>query len=316
MDFATEYRGHREIMMNKTSSFRLCRFFPLLFCVGFFLAAFGCGNTDHRQAKPTALPDDDKVLARVNGSPITQSDLALSIETTLGAQGARMLDDAGRQSMLQSLVAARAISQVQSQNLSAAERSALEKRVAAYREQLLVKMYLAKNPGGEPVTRQMVQQYYDAHPDQFGAGTSVTYETIRTDAPLTEAARDQLLAALSSPAKTADWAAAVERLKQKGFPVTYRKASSDVERLEPQVRDLIGRLKAGRSSEPTFIQGTLYVARLLDERKIAARPLSEVSGDIRKILLPVQLKKAAKQAADQVLKESKVEYMEPGNAQE
>jgi hypothetical protein len=46
------------------------------------------------------------------------------------------------------------------------------------------------------------------------------------------------------------------------------------------------------------------------EKKIPPRPLNEVSAQIRKMLLPVQLKKAVKQAADQVLATAKVEYKE------
>jgi hypothetical protein len=52
----------------------------------------------------------------------------------------------------------------------------------------------------------------------------------------------------------------------------------------------------------------VYIVRIIDEKQIAPRPLPEVSAEIRRILLPVQLKKAVKQASDQVLQTTEVIY--------
>ncbi|MDA8140786.1 MAG: peptidyl-prolyl cis-trans isomerase [Desulfobacteraceae bacterium] len=269
----------------------------------FVFSVLACGN---RGTKGSA--GEDKVLARINGSAITQLDLNLSIESTLGSQGGAMLDDKGRHSLLESLVAARAIAQVQEKALSPEQNKALEKKVAAYREQLLVKMYLAKNTQSEPVTQQMVQEYYDGHLEQFGGATVRAFEMITTQGAMTDAVRDQLLSAMTDASKISDWPAAVERLKKKGVPAVYSKASSDVKILEPKLREIIAKLSAGQTSDPTFISGQFYIVRVTGDTRIAARPLNEVSSEIRKILLPVQLKKATKQASDQVLGKAKVEY--------
>jgi hypothetical protein len=210
--------------------------------------------------------------------------------------------------MLESLVAARAISQVQEKALSAVEAAQLERKLAAYREQLLVKMYLAQNTPAEPVTTEMIEQYYTDHPEQFGARTVRTYEIIRTEGPLTDTERDNLLSALARPAEIKDWSAKAEALRKAGMPVAYSKSASDAKILNPRLRDLMAPLKAGQTSDPTLISGVFYVVRILEEKHIAARPLKDVSVEIRKILMPVQLKKAVKQASDTVLKNATVEY--------
>jgi hypothetical protein len=275
-----------------------------------FLIALTVACSDNGQTRTDAaeLPGDDTILAQVNGSAITRYDLDQAVQSTLGPQGAKALDEQGRRKMLESLAAARAISQVQDKALSADQAAQLDKTIAAYREQLLVRMYLAQNTPAEPVTARMVEDYYARHPEQFGAKTIRTYEIIRTEGTLTDTERDKLLSALARPAKIKDWSAKTDALRKAGLPVIYSKSASDAKILNPQLRDLMAPLTAGRTSDPTLINGVFYVVRILDEKHIAARPLKDVSAQIRKTLMPVQLKKAVKQASDKVLENATVEY--------
>lgn len=276
------------------------------------LLLINCG--DKQTTGDTAvLPGDDEVLARVDGTPVTRYELDQSIASTLGPRGGQMLDQDGRQNMLESLVMARAIALAQEKAMSSEQKSALAKKTAAFREQLLVKMYLADNADTEPVTRQMVQAYYDKHPEQFGASTIRTYEILNTQGAMTDAVRDKAIEAMAAAVKQTDWPAAAKDLKNKGLPVIYRKASSETKILDARVRGLINPLKAGQTSAPTFINDVLYVVRVVEDKKISPRPLAEVSADIRKILLPVQLKKAVKQASEKVLAETGVEYVAPAD---
>jgi hypothetical protein len=48
----------------------------------------------------------------------------------------------------------------------------------------------------------------------------------------------------------------------------------------------------------------------VEDKHIAPRPLADVSAEIRKALVPVQLKKAVKQASEKVLAKSEVVYKE------
>jgi hypothetical protein len=279
----------------------------VVFC--FALMVTAC-STDQDSDSFKALPGDDKVLARVNDSTITRYDLELSMTSTLGAQGAKMLDDGGKKSMLDSLVAARAIAQAQEKTLTARDRAVLDKQTAAYREQLLVKMYLAQNTTAEPVSQQMVADYYQQHPEQFGAKTIKQYEVINSQAALTDALRDKLLAALQNADRQKDWAAWSTKLKRNGLDVVYKSGNADPAILGADLRSQLGALQAGQSASLSFTGGQVSLARVTGEKKIAPRPLKDVSAQIRKALLPVQLKKAVKQASDQVLTQAKVQYLQ------
>ncbi len=277
--------------------------------IAVLLAVFlaGCGGKE--QGAGAGLPGEDKVLATVNGSAVSAYDLEQAVRTSLGPAAAGMLDEKGRRSVLESLVAARAIVQAQEKTLSAADRAALDKQTVAYREQLLVKMYLARNTEGEPVSRQMVDEYYRKHPEQFGARTVKQYEAIASRSALSDADRDKLLAALKDADKQKNWSAWSEKLKQKGLAVTYAGGNADPAILTAELRGQLDTLKAGDPANLSFAQGRVRLVRVTAEKKIPPRPLNEVSARIRKMLLPVQLKKAVKQASEEVLAKAKVEYL-------
>ena len=274
------------------------------------LALAACGNSGKEQNTAATLPGSEKILATVNGSAISAYDLDQAVRTSLGPAAAGMLDDKGRKSVLESLVAARAIAQAQEKVLGARERAGLDKQVAAYREQLLVKMYLARNTTGEPVSQKMVEDYYRQHPEQFGARTVKQYEVIGNQAAVSDTRRDELLAALKNADQHKDWAAWSTKLRQKGLEVVYKSGNADPAVLGPELRGQLEALKAGQPASLRFADGTVSLARVTGEKKIAPRPLEQVSARIRKTLLPVQLKKSVRQASDQVLAAAKVEYMQ------
>lgn len=266
----------------------------------------GCkGDTPSRYT----IRDHSNVLATVNGSPITQNELQQSMRASLGPQASKVLDQAGRRKMLESLVAGRAIAQVQQKALTDAQKETVDIQTAAFREQLLVKMYLAQNVPPQPVSHRMVEQYYREHPEKFGARTIRVYEMIASDGKLGEKSRDKVLAALQTPHKEKDWAGLAQRLKKKGLPLVYRSGQADAGVLLPRLRDLMQPLAPGQASALTLINGVAYVVRIKEEKKIPAQPLNQVSARIRKMLLPIQLKKAVKQASEKVLAEAEVAYV-------
>jgi predicted small lipoprotein YifL len=269
----------------------------------------GCGGKEPGAGAKLQLPGDDKVLATVNGSTVSAYDLEQAVRTSLGPAAAGMLDAKGKKSVLESLVAARAIAQVQEKDLSPMDRAALDRQTAAYREQLLVKLYLAKNTDGEPVSRQMVEDYYRRHPEQFGAKTVKQYEAIASSSALSDADRDKLLAALKGADQQKNWSAWSAKLKQRGLAVVYTGGNVDPAILTADLRGRLETLKAGDPANLSLAEGRVRLVRVTAEKKIPPRPLNEVSARIRKMLLPVQLKKAVKQAADQVLATAKVEYV-------
>jgi len=254
------------------------------------------------------LEGDDVVLARVAGDPITRYELEQTIRSTLGPTAADRLDDAGRQKVLESLVASRAIARVREAEMTAEEIAAVDKKTQSYREQLLVKQYLATHVSPQPVTGEMVRDYYKAHPEQFGSRHFRKYEMITGQPKLKSAERDNLIALLGQAGANTDWQNWVTELKEKGYPVLFRQGLVTDKVLHPRLEKLMKDLKTGESSNLVFIKGTPYVVRIVEDKKLPPKPLEQVSDQIRKALVPVQLKKSVKLASEQVLAQTEVVY--------
>jgi len=308
----TNYQGKP---MNNLKSRLTKNIMPFLLTVS--LLACTESNNMEEQTPPESpqpitpkvvLEGDDVVLARVNGSPITRYELELTILSTLGPSSAGRLDEAGRQKVLESLVAGRAIARVQEADMTAEEIAAIDKKTRAYREQLLVKQYLAKHVAPQPVTNEMVREYYESHPERFGARTIRTYEMLSGRRKMNAKERDTLIQVLKSNADQKDWQQWAGELQGQGYPIEYRRGRVAEKILHPRLNQLMRPLKKGETSQLTFIEGTAYAVRIVDEKQLAARPLNEVGAEIRKALVPVQLKKSVKLASQQVLQSADVVY--------
>lgn len=264
----------------------------------------GCKKAEEK----VRLAGDDKVLAQVNGSAITQYDVEHTARDMLGEHTATRLDEATRKKVLESLVQSRAIAHAREKELTPEERAELEKKVAAYREELLVKQYLVRHTRPSGVTGEMVRQYYEQHPERFGARKERSYELVTVTGTLTPAQRTSVIDALGQAEREQDWAAWVERLKKAGQPVALRRGHGDEGVLHRKLGQLMAQLAVGQASKLTFIDGTPYAVRVTAEREIPPKPLAEVSEEIRKTLAPVKVKDAVKQASAQVLKGTEVAY--------
>jgi hypothetical protein len=115
---------------------------------------------------------------------------------------------------------------------------------------------------------------------------------------------------LQNADKQKDWSAWSRKLEQNGLPVAYKSGSCDPAILTADLRSQLAGLNPGQPANLAFADGVISLARVTAQTKVPARPFEEVSAGIRKTLLPVQLKKAVKKAAGQVLKEAEVVYMQ------
>jgi len=261
-----------------------------------------------KKATAANLQGEDTILAVVNGSAISRYDLDLAVRKLAGEEAAAMLDAKATKKVLESLVLSRAISQEQQQEMNGQEHAEIDREVAVFKEQLLVRKYLAKHGKPQPVTMEMVQGYYDAHPELFGAGTVREYEMITTLRPLQDNERDELLGKLKDPQDHERWREWANELSREGYPVAYRQGKESGGVLHPVLAQAIASLSAGQVAKLIFVQETPYLVRVTDERKTPARPLSEVTGTIRKALLPQQLKQVIEQVGREVLAKAAVEY--------
>ena len=282
--------------------------FTLLCAMATLLSA--CGE---KAFDAVNLPGDDEVLARVERQVITRYDLDQSLNTMLGDYQTSLLDARGKQQALESLVISRAMAQQAVQELNREDLKALDKKVAAYREKQLVNFYLKKHASVMPVTDDMVKQYYTQHPERFGGRTVRSYEMLFTEAKPAADQRAALIKALGNAGASKDWQKVKTAVTKKGLAVQYRKGEVDEKILHPKLQALMQPLKPGEASNLSFVEGKPYVVRILGEEQLPPKPLHEVSAEIRKSLVPVQLKQAIKLAADELLKTVNVEY--PGAKQ-
>jgi len=287
---------------------------PALAAVAGVIALAGCRKDQGKAAAPVHLEGDNLVLASIDSKPITKYDLDQTLAAMLGEGGRNAPQgDKVRRVVLDSLIETGALALAAEKELTPEERAVVDRQVAGYREQLLAKRYLNRHTPPAPVTDKMVEDYYSAHPEQFGGKTRRTYELIGTEGPIGGDLRDRLIDKLVDPGKQKDWAAWSEKLKHAGFAVVYRGGEVDPndKLLNPRLVELMSSLHAGQASQVAFVQGRAYVVRVTSEQRTPPRPIDEVRGDIRASLVPTQVRDAVKRASDEVLKTVKVVYQEP-----
>jgi hypothetical protein len=271
-----------------------------------------CGESPDPQSKAVITKQTstvlNPVLVTVEGQAITQDDLSAAILRTLGEYASLQLDDSGRAKVLESLVMAKTMAISQLSTMSAVEMDDLDRTVNAYREELLTKQYLKQNLTPVPVTQAMVKAYYDKHPDRFGGKTIRSYEIVKGLVKLKSATQNQLIEQLAQFDSKTKWQQKVASLKQSGLQIQYAKGAADGKLLNADFQKAVGALLLNEVSPVYFFDGYPSIIRVTKVRTIGAKPLSEVSSDIRKTLLPVQLKQAIKQAAAGLSQSMKVDY--------
>lgn len=263
--------------------------------------------SDSEPEQTAALAGDGEVLVRVDGEAITAYDLELSVNSLLGPEQGAMLDDGGRRKLLESLVLSRLMARAAAAELSAEDTAKLDKQVAAYREQLLAKQYLKAHAAPGPVTDEMVKTYYEEHPEQFGGGRERHYRLLMAT-PDAVTGRETAMQILKDAQDRDDWADYVRAMSAKGHKIQLREGAVDAGLLHPQLLALLNQTAVNSVSAVTFIDGQAYVARIDKEVEKQPRPLAEVSAEIRRALVPVQLKKAIEQVGDGLRKSAKIEY--------
>lgn len=268
----------------------------------------GCRDDDGADALAQVPVEPSATLVTVDDSPITRAELELTIERTLGESAPLFANDEVERKILDSLVASRAMALVAERELDAGERAQLDLKAQAYREELLVRHYLEQHATPEPVTSEQVADYYQRHPEEFGGGVEKSFEIIASDQVLEEPQRAELIALLSgAEAKGHDWQKQVAAWRAAGKPLEYRSNRIKPELLEQPLRGLVETTEAG-SIAPLYADGQLLLVRVTGEERLPARPLSEVSGEIREKLAPQSLKQAVKRLSEEAMRQVKVQY--------
>lgn len=247
------------------------------------------------------------VLAEVNGNAITEDQLNFAMQRTFNKRLKGVDEEEIRRKVLKSLVNSRAMALLMGKELSESDKYDLELKVKAYREELLVQRYLTSHVSPEPVSTAMVKAYYEKHPDEFGGGLEKEVEIIKSTGELSSDKRKALLVALAKVDFEADWKAWVEG--QSDLELNYKKVRVNPDVLHQPLRSLIMATDKGAVS-PVHNDKEVLIVRVLSETQLPAKPLSQVSADIRRKLAPTKLREAVKKASEMALNEVEVKFVE------
>ena len=138
--------------------------------------------------QPTA-----KVLAQVNGKPITEEDVTRFI-MAMGRNGQAYNNPQGRAAVLEQLIAQRLFLLDAQRNLLEREQ-AFKDQLATVKEQLLMEYAISKCVESVRVTEDEVRGYYDAHKEEMTEGETVNASHILVDS---EDKANELLAAINA----------------------------------------------------------------------------------------------------------------------
>ena len=276
----------------------------IIACALILLSA--CDRDSVDKQSPTA---EEKVLAKINGDVITDKDLQVASIRIVGSEKAFLIDDKVKKKILESLVMSRVISSKSTKEIDKEELDLIDRKTRDYREELLVKSYLRKNVEPQPVTQEMVRTYYEKHPDMFGAKNIKDFELITTTKQVQGTQREQVLALLNKARKSTNWKSYTKKVNKGKGVLEYRQGKTSEKLLNVQLRAVMSNMKAKDISRPVFIESKPYLIRITKEQQTKARPLAEVSTEIRRMLAPQQLKKAIRVISDKLMKEAKVEYV-------
>ncbi len=272
------------------------------------LMACNSNTNEQNSSSQIAQTPDDPALVTVNGQVITQKDLDIATLRLVGAARMAQLDAAASKKILESLVMSRVISSAAEAELSDNQKDRIARQVRDYREEILVKQYLRDHVEAAPITQAMVTAHYEKFPERYGAEIIHEFQLISASSKPEGTARQNMLKALTQVKDSKNWAAFVTKIKAQGVVVFLKQGRSNEKLLHKQLQLTLASLKVNETSRPFLIDGVPHVVRITKEITEQPRPLNEVSAQIRKALLPGQLKIAVKQVADKLQKTATIKY--------
>jgi hypothetical protein len=294
------------------------RIFPLiLLLILGLISACSNENTPKNQSEQTEEAmqnsETENALVLVNGIPIYQSDVEEMIERTFSQSDQLLLNDDIQSKVLESLITSKAIMQKAKKELSEQEVVAIQKRVQSFEEELYVKSYLQEHAVPQPVTNEMVEKYYAEHPERFGGSKLKTYEMLRANQKLSEAQRDKLLSEVEKIKQTKEWSSIQDQWKQT-LSLSYLRGEVRAGLFGRTIDQQMASLKEGEVSNVIFVDEVPYLIRIVKEKMLPPKPLSEVSSEIRKTLVPLQLRKAVKDVSVKVLDRTDIQHQTPSDS--
>lgn len=241
---------------------------------------------------PKTDPQPEDAIAQVGDLYVTEQDLRRGVIMTLPRQlRARALREA-RGQMVEATIRRKAMAQVAEQDLSPDELGEIEQVVADYREQLLANALVNKASALEPVTDEVIRDYYDTHPELWAGAVSARFELLWVDEDLSGDQKAEAAQRIQVLVAQPVWKALIEKADPSVKGLRYWTGRSELDALDPAMRDFLEPVPEGSTSRPSWINGRLYLARVQEREAEPAKPLAEVREQIRRTLKAQRLKKA------------------------
>lgn len=266
------------------------------------LVLVACSKPEQPELEQASeVPAEPQGWATVNGSELTDAEFEAAVDRFFGDQ---LVDARALHSLRESLIASRALAQAAEQEISASELESIELATRAYREERLIAAYLDQSTTPQPVSSQQVQTYYQAHLEDFGAATVKQLEMLRIEyvnAGLSAADAATLLGQAPDQQSWDSWADSRAGSGVQSLTI----AAND--QLPVRLRAAVSPLDINQVSGVIVDGDIAYRVRVSRIDDIPAKPLAEVSGEIRRRLAASQLKDSISTISDDVLRESTIE---------
>ena len=269
------------------------------------------GTSACQKSEPLTVNESSAQLSEVvasnDGKPVYEDELALVIKQTVGEFAALQLGAEGREKVLESLLIRKLMSDQQLNLMDEEEHKQLELELNTYREELLTKRYVREHLVAEPVSDEMVKSYYNSNPNTYGAKELRRFEMVRADVSRSPVLQKELSLLMQGLTPHSNWKVKIEQARQQGQPIFLVSGHSAETGLIDDYHQIIQSLAEGEISPLHSINGILVRFRVTELIQIPAKPIEEVTKDIRKTLAPLQLKRAIQQEAEQLMRNREIE---------
>ena len=251
---------------------------------------------------------DELVLATVGGSRIGEDDLTVNMIRTLGDSYSQLHQTDIKDTMLQSMIASRAIAIEAMSTMDEDELASLEKRVAQFREELLVKNYLLDHAEADGITSENISTYYKDHPEEFAGQVERLYEIVTVSQADYKRDRSASLQAVSEAKTHDDWRALsrASLRSDSGITVSHSKRTLVGDEAVSEIDSAVLNLQQGQISKVIVADGAPYLVRLLTVTQKEPIPLEQARADIKRKLVPSSIRKSVKAISEEVLKDTTV----------
>ena len=222
-----------------------------------------------------------KLLATIDGKKIYEPELQSLLVDMFGEYQAQTMDDTSRKRALDSLIASHALVREAEKQLSAETISDVDLKAARYRDNQLINAYMKTKISPASLTNEHIRTYYENNLEKFGKRTIKKIQAMTTRNELPEELRESYLSHLAETMKTGDLEKISKAMKVKGYEVHVQSAELNMSLLDERLYQFINAQKLDMLSELTFINGRPYLVRVISQKVVAAKPLSQVSASIR-----------------------------------